>query len=288
MTYKSKDYEIQYGTNITLSYLVSDKFEFIFNDSKTKEFIEPIFYHYRPYNTKDNYKEGKNLYTCAYIGFKIPKYNSESASQSLILQLKKLRVINNHCFFILYDNNDNGEGRIIIGEYPDKYDSKKYKNYQLKTIYSLDLESNFNWHLYFNSIYFKFNDKKISVNNYDSIIDHSCGVIFSPEEYFNKIYSFFFEEKIQKGLCEQKTAKEDIKYYGCKSLEIIKSFPSLYFLHNFLFYTFELNYKDLFKKINDEYIFLIVYQKEFRNVWKIGKPFLKKYLFLFNYDEKII
>ena len=192
MTYKSKDYEIQYGTNITLSYIVSDKFEFIFNDSKTKEFIEPIFYHYRPYNTKDNYKEGKNLYTCAQIGFKIPKYNSESSSQSLILQLKKLRVINNHCFFILYDNIDNGEGRIIIGEYPDKYDSKKYKNYKLKTIYSLDLESYFNWHLYFNSIYFKFNDKKISVNNYDSIIDHSCGVIFSPEGYFNKIYSFFF------------------------------------------------------------------------------------------------
>ena len=289
-TYKSKDYEIQYGTNITLSYIINDKFEFTFNDSNKKEYIEPIFYHYRPYNnTKTNiYNEENNAYTCAYIGLKIPKYNSESPSQSLILQLKKLRVINNHCFFILYNNIDDKEGKIIIGEYPDKLDSNKYKNYQFKSIYSLDLESNYNWHLSFNSIYLKNNDKIISLKDYKSIIDHSSGIIFSPKDYFNVIYNNFFEERIKKGLCEEKIGNENIKYFSCNSLDSLKSFPILYFRHSLLFYTFELNYNDLFKKINNEYIFLICYNKEFNDVWKLGKPFLKKYLFLFNYDEKSI
>ena len=291
-TYKSKEYEIQFGTNITLSYLISDKFEFTFNQTNTKQYIEPIIYHYRPYNSSDMNLDKKSPYTCAYIGLKIPKYNSEVSSQSLILQLKKLRVINNHCFFILYNddiniNNKNEEGKLIIGDYPDKYDYNKYKHYQLKTIYSLDLENNYNWHLRFNSIYFMIKDKKISLNNYDIIIDISSELIFSPEDYINKTYNYFFKDKINKGLCE-KILEENIQYFSCNSLEVIQNFPTLYLKHSFLLYTFELNYNDLFKKIKNKYIFLICNNKEFNNVWKIGKPLLKKYLFLFNYDEKII
>ena len=287
-TYKSKEFEVQYITNITLSYLITDKFEFIFNETNSKQYIDSITYHYRPYNNSDISKNKQYPYTCAHIGFKIPKYNSEESSQSLILQLKKLRVINNHCFFILYDNNNDDEGKLIIGEYPDKYDSNKYKNYQLKTIYSLDLDNNYNWHLKFNSIYFNINEQKISFKNYDSIIDFSSGVIFSPEEYFNQIYKYIFKEKIDKGICTQNKNDENTQYFICTSIDDMQNFPTVYIRHSFLLYTFELNYKDLFKKKNDKYYFIICYNKEFINVWKFGKPFLKKYLFLFNYDEKII
>ena len=65
-TYKSKEYEVQYLTNITISYLINDKFEFIFNETNTKQYIEPILYHYRPYNNTDIYKQTKYPYTCAY------------------------------------------------------------------------------------------------------------------------------------------------------------------------------------------------------------------------------
>ena len=58
--------------------------------------------------------------------------------------------------------------------------------------------------------------------------------------------------------------------------------------HTLLVYTFELNYNDLFKKMNDEYVFLICYDKKNKNEWKFGKSLLKKYLFFYNYDEKFI
>lgn len=287
-TYKSINYEVQYLTNITISYLITDRFEFVFNETNKKQYVEPIYYHYRPYNNTDKYKEKKYPYTCAYIGLKIPKYSSESSSKNLMLQLKQLRAINKHCFFIMYDNTDNDKGKMVIGEYPDKYNPNNFKSYQLKTIYALDLQSNYNWHLKFNSIYFKNNDKNISLNNYDSIIDLSSGLIFSTEEYINIIYSHFFENNIKKGLCEEKITNENIKYFICKSLEVIQSFPTLYMRHTLLVYTFELNYNDLFKKMNDEYVFLICYDKKNKNEWKFGKPLLKKYLFFYNYDEKFI
>ena len=286
-TFKSKPFEIQYFTNITLSYIIEDQIQFTFNETNTKKYIQPILYHYRPYNNVKIHKENKSAYTCAYIGLKIPKYNSRYYSQSLILQLKNLRVISNHCFFILY-NNDNEDGKIIIGEYPHIYDSYKYKSYQFKKIYGLDLTSYYNWYLKFNCVYLEIKNSKIILNNFDSIIDNSLGIIFSPEDFINNIYDYFFKEKISKGLCTEKMYDENIKYFICKAFKDIKSFPTLYFQHSILLYTFELNYNDLFKKINDEYIFLIWYKKGDENNWKLGKPFLKKYLLLFNYDEKII
>ena len=285
-SYISSKYEVQYLTNITLSYLIKDKFEFEFNETNEKKYIESIIYHYRPYNNSNIKLEKKYPYTCAYIGLKIPKYNSEEYSHSLFLQLKKLRIINNHCFFIIYGKNH--EGKLIIGDYPEIYEPNNYKKYQLKTIYSLYLENKYNWRLKFNSIYFESQNRKISLNHLEANIDLTSELIFSPKEYIDEIYKYFFEEKINKGLCHKKYIDKKIEYFSCNSLETIENFPTLYFRHSFLLYTFELNYNDLFKIINNEYIFLICYNEEFENEWIFGKPFLKKYLFVFNYDEKVI
>ena len=285
-TYIASKYEVQYLTNITLSYLIKDKFEFEFNETNEKKYIEPIIYHYRPYNNSNIKLEKKYPYTCAYIGLKIPKYNSEEYSHSLFLQLKKLRIINNHCFFIKY--GENNEGKLIIGDYPEIYEPNIYKKYQLKTIYALYLENKYNWRLKFNSISFKSQNKKISLNNLEANIDLTSELFFSPKEYIDGIYKNFFEEKINKGLCHRKYTDKNIEYFSCNSLETIENFPILYIRHSFLLYTFELNYNDLFKIINNEYTFLICYSKEFENEWVFGRPFLKKYLFVFNYDEKVI
>jgi len=285
-TYIAGKYEVQYITNITLSYLIKDRFEFEFNEANEKKYIESIIYHYRPYNNSNIKLEKKYPYTCAYIGLKIPKYNSEEYSHSLFLQLKKLRIINNHCFFIIY--KENNEGKLIIGDYPEIYEPNNYKRYQLKTIYALYLENRYNWRLKFNSIYFERQNKKTSLNILDANIDLTSELIFSPKEYMNGIYKYFFEEKINKGLCHKKYTDKNIEYFNCNSLEAIENFPTLYIRHSFLLYTFELSYNDLFKEINNEYIFRICYNKEFGNEWAFGKPFLKKYLFVFNYDEKVI
>ena len=67
----------------------------------------------------------------------------------------------------------------------------------------------------------------------------------------------------------------------------MKSFPKLKFYHNELNYTFELDYNDLFIEENDKLI-LMVFLDEIKMTWSLGKPFLKKYSFLFNQDTKFI
>ena len=71
---------------------------------------------------------------------------------------------------------------------------------------------------------------------------------------------------------------------------LIKSvFPSVNFESNLLMYNFTLDADDLFIEEND-YIFCLLYfpQNTFDKTWIMGKPFLKKYLFSINYDQKVI
>ena len=288
-TYESQEYSKQYKTNITLSYLIKDKFEFIFNETNDIESIGQIDYIYSPNN---NSKINNHLYPCISIGFSPIKYDFYEPTENIIFQLRKLKAIKKYCYFIIYDNYENDNGKIILGEYPDIYEPNKYKKYQLKSLYSLKANNEYNWELEFNSIHFDFNSHKIFDDNLESIIDFSSGLIFSPEEFFNGIYSHYFKDKINKGSCqisEYKSNLDDFKYIICNSINEVESFPAIYFKQSFLMYTFVLNKNDLFKKIaDDKYLFLICFNKKFKNKWKLGKPFLKKYLFFFNYDDKFL
>ena len=65
-------------------------------------------------------------------------------------------------------------------------------------------------------------------------------------------------------------------------------FPILKFSQKNFLYTFELNYEDLFKEKGDKLYFLIWFSSSKKTAWEIGFPFLKKYLFNYNYDNKLV
>ena len=67
----------------------------------------------------------------------------------------------------------------------------------------------------------------------------------------------------------------------------MKYFPTLKFFQYDFNYTFELTYKDLFIEKNDKIILLIFFD-QMRFDWRLGKPFLRKYSFLFNQDTKMV
>ena len=67
----------------------------------------------------------------------------------------------------------------------------------------------------------------------------------------------------------------------------MKYFPPLKFFQYDFNYTFELTYKDLFIEKNDKIILLIFFD-QMRFDWRLGKPFLRKYSFLFNRDTKMV
>ena len=62
----------------------------------------------------------------------------------------------------------------------------------------------------------------------------------------------------------------------------------MYFYHKLYNYTFELNYKDLFEEKDDKLYFLIAFDINEEDLWKLGTIFFRKYFFIFNTEEKTI
>ena len=76
--------------------------------------------------------------------------------------------------------------------------------------------------------------------------------------------------------------------FYCYNKNDIEQFPSLnLYLQQFLF-TFNLDYNDLFQEKNGKYFFKIIFDKNNKMQWKLGKPFLKKYTLYYDYDAKTV
>ena len=69
-----------------------------------------------------------------------------------------------------------------------------------------------------------------------------------------------------------------------KIFENIKEFPKISLIHDEFDFIFELTYKDLFIEYKNKIIFLIIYNAYGANFWPLGKIFMRKYPFIFNYD----
>ena len=68
----------------------------------------------------------------------------------------------------------------------------------------------------------------------------------------------------------------------------ISNFPKLSFTHKVLDFVFELTYNDLFIELNDKILFLVIYNTYGQDFWSVGRLFMKKYPFIFDYDKKTI
>ena len=72
------------------------------------------------------------------------------------------------------------------------------------------------------------------------------------------------------------------------SIEEMKKFPKLTFIKTDLEERFDLTYEDLFYNKANKIYFLIVFHRILNEVWELGKPFLSKYSFAFNFDSRLI
>ena len=272
------------------TYLVNDSFFFSENEKNNPYNLTYLF---SPMN-KDSYemKLQKLPYTCAQIGLKLSYSELKSYNYNFIIELKKLELIENYTIFIEYNEKNEEEGNIVFGAEAYKY-SKKYKYSQLKEIYSV-LTHDLYWQIKFDLINFKILDKNQTNYTYYNLsdteagLDHNLNVILATYEYYEFIEKSFFKQKIKDNLCKMNRLENNYYNYECSNFEDIKEFPTLYFFHRNLEYTFELNYTDLFTEYEGKYISLIWIDMSYRKYWKLGKPFLKKYFFTFNLEKKII
>jgi len=233
-----------------------------------------------------------NLLYGLIIGLKVDDKNYET---NFMRQIKDKNIISSYLFSIEYLNED--EGNIILGKYPHEYAPEKYKKDEYKMYYP-DKPSMSSFGIYLDEIYTFFNNEKIIIEkNIKSNLILNLGLIVGSNEYMKFIENMFFNKFINNNnsdkLCEKTyvgNGWEDYIIFSCfdKDNFSLEKFPNLYLYIKSINLTFEFSYKNLFKKINNKYYFLIVFESFGNDIWRIGRPFLVKYAFIYNGESKMI
>ena len=258
------------------------------NEIKLKEIEDFQFRFDKPRKSWGNQNSKENIF-CAEIGIQI---NEEKKIPSkFIKQLKDKDLINS--YIITFNYSDNYEGYIYIGEYPHEYSPTNFNQSQILTTYIIPKQFHSQYRIIMENIYIQNEGKQIKILSKEVYIHIESGIIECPTQYFNIIKNIFFIKYLNNSICEIINMTQNLNLYNmivCKNnnnFDII-SFPTLFFEHLDLNYTFNLDYRDLFLKKNNKYYFLIIYSSFSGGYWKLGKPFLKKYQITLNLDAKSI
>ena len=242
--------------------------------SNTKKFSNIEFIHVIEYSDTSHISSG-------YFGLQIPKANK----MNIFENLKNADVISSYVFEINYSSDN--EGYLSIGEFPQKFTDKTDENIRrANALPCSNDDKNLCWNLKFNDI--SFGDIKVNRDR-DATLTPELGVIVGTKEYMQKIEENYFGKSL-KDKCEQKLSENFYYYYECEKNADISTFKDLIFEHQEFMHNFILDKNDLFKTYGDKLYFLIVFDKfsSFGKSWKLGKPFIKKYNFLYGIDNKKI
>ena len=234
------------------------------------------------------------------IGLMVPDKYSSIPDISFIYQLKKQKIINDYNFLINYTNYENGEGEFIIGPCPHVYEKNIFNQKYYRTSYAIEKPNYMMYGLNFDEILIGENDVKLQGTKQSKFLC-DFGLIVGNLNYYDYIYKNFFEKKISEKICfknnitaniEWREGEKNYEYFYCdKKLlkeEEMRKISKIKFVHKEMNYTFEFNYKDLFYEKNEFYIFKIIFNHKNNFYWIFGKPWLSKYLMVFNQDSKTI
>jgi len=199
--------------------------------------------------------------------------------------LKSKNIINNYIYSIYYINDD--EGFLLLGEYPHNLNinlnlyktSSDFKESNLLWVKSEIISKNIYWMILFD---------KISYGQFyhaqrEAKLSFDIKYIISTTQYHDNFKEIFGKK------CEHITFEEDFQGFKCRK-DINKELtPKIEFYNKELNTTFTLDYKDLYMdKGNFSYFLVATYFDYDLGYWILGKPFMKKYLFLYNSDNKMI
>ena len=285
-----------YGVNTI--YRITDHIKLYKN--KTSELIFPkiIFLHNPRNYSIAKIREDFCPYTCFKTGLRLPLENLylyEDYAINIIGQFYRKKIINSYEWFIEYNNESNA--KLIIGVSPYEYEPNKYLYNNSKSVKGIYFTGEFfYWNLEFTQIYFIVNNKREQFDYRKVSLEPSLNYIKAPYYYFQFMNETLFNKLFSEKKCFIKDVRKQLNLYSiyyCENNEEIKKelkdkFININLLHRFLEKEFILDYNDLFLEKNNKIYFLIIYDNMIRTNWILGKPFLKKYFFSFNYEEKIL
>ena len=233
----------------------------------------------------------KNIYYKNYIGL-APSEKGKLNNISFLYQLKEKEYIFSNVFTFNFDKSKNN-GKIIIGSFPHEYEPDNYKIDNLKIIGKEFFKE---WIINFN--YFSIINNTIEKN-----MNNSNDIIFELEKKIH--FKVNFEnyillpkelsqefDKIIQSIYKNNCTKYDLEYlkytYICNDNINIKDFPIFKLSLKIQKITFELDYSDLFYKINNTYFLLIKLNNGDLRYGEIGLPFLSKYQLIFHEKDLFI
>ena len=213
--------------------------------------------------------------------------NTYEKEVNLINSLKKNSYITNYVWNLNYTSDN--EGYLVIGEYPHSFDSKNYNKDQLMqvNVYQ-EAAQKVLWTFYFDNI--QYGDTKVNERRTGKL-GAQYGVILAPQNFDQLITKEFFSEYINNKKCERKAYKNKHEYYVCDEDIDLSKFKNIEFtLKELSKKPFVLTKDDLFLHSNGKLYFLVTFgiKWKWKYSWTLGKPFMKKYNFLFDQDGKQI
>ena len=277
----------------TIIYNINDSTTHILNETRVKLTGEPIRFAYLSSDIahfNDKLNERINFFLVSkendfryqgIIGLGVN--NAENygyRNYNLINQLKMKKVINE---YVISFSNDNNKDILIIGDYPEKYNS--YKKIHVFTS-NLDYFQ-FKYALYIDNI---ISGNETMENDKNIVFDLSSGFMEASYKYKDFIEKNFFNQliNIPNPKCHLETSNSLEYFYYCDKDTDISKMPSLIFQINSYNLSITLNAYNLFELIDDKLFFLVVFKSTSPIHWKIGYLGLKKFNISFNQDGKTI
>lgn len=195
----------------------------------------------------------------------------------LIRQLKEKNITDNFLYTLVFNNNDDFNGKIIL-------EKNIYEEYPQESFNSGYCLTTYEYEFYWGWNYYKsyFNSQELGIKNI--YLKPELGVLLVNINIKKNIASKYFEEKISEGKCYE--GYQSYSFYYCDIDAKIEG--------NFLFEfkktntIFTLTSEDLTLIYNNKKYFLIgfgniVPQDEIY----LGYPFFRKYDIIFNQDKRI-
>ena len=286
----SKDFKY---TNYT------DKFNYEFKNGR---YAEETIYAYTDLalkNLKKFEKIGFYLGTdtneplCSIIGFSADIYKCQSKNEIYIFNSFNSREIISSENWILKYNSQN-EGLLI---FDPEYEAI-YKDYDINRLFIANSEKDggkSTWSILIDKIYSENNNQTINKKGLNAEINNDFGLLEGSGDYYYYITTTYFKDYIKKRICNLNDLYSKPYYYfavecdkekfGLKDME---KFPILSLVSVSFQKEFTFDYKDLFTETKYKYFFNIIFNIYITEKWVLGKPFLRKYPMIINFNSKTI
>ena len=197
--------------------------------------------------------------------------------QGLVRQLKAKNYTNNYIYTIVYNNNDDFNGKII-------FEKNIYEEYPLDNYSSCYCYTTPDYIYYWGSNYVKTFYNKESLEIEDILLKPELGVVLFNNNIEEKLKEKFFDEKIKEGKCYR--GYNYYTFYYCDIdvkidigvFEFSKPNSPLYF---------SLNSDDLTMQYNNKVFLLIGFRPTLpEKEVHLGYPFFRKYDVIFDQNKR--